>query len=89
MQEYCIFQSDSEHEALQAQDILEAAGIGCYIKNLHTQNLFGYGKMFGGFDLIGGSMKVMIDEANLDKACEALEPFFGQDESEDSEKENP
>lgn len=85
MTEYCIFQSDAEHEALQAQEILEAAGIDCYIKNLHTQNLFGFGKIFGGIDLIGGSLQVTIDEKNTEQAIEALEPFFSQDNPEQNQ----
>lgn len=89
MTEYCIFQSDAEHEALQAQEILEAAGIGCYVKNLHTQNLFGFGKIFGGMDLIGGSLQLIIDEKNTDRAIEALEPFFSQGDSEENQTGDP
>lgn len=86
MAEYCIFESGTEHQALQVQELLESAGIGCYVKNLYTQNLFGWGNIFGSGDPIGGSIQVIIDEKNTDQAMKALEPFFGKDLPEDEQE---
>lgn len=73
METVCIFSSDDESEVISIRGILEQNGIPTMVKNLYTQNLFTWTKMFSGHDAIAGSIQVFVREDDLDRGLELLQ----------------
>lgn len=88
MESVCIFSSDDETEVLSIQEILESNGIPTMVKNLYTQNLFSWTKLFTGHDAVAGSIQVFVREDDLDRGLELLQgeeealPGDGEDAAE-------
>jgi hypothetical protein len=64
-----------------AKSLLESAGMRFFIKNDATQNLFGWGQLGTGYNVITGPPVLMVEAARVDEARELLEPLLEDDVS--------
>ena len=86
----CVFRTGDEGLAAIVKSILDGEGIRYIARNAELQDLFGVGRMGGGFNVLVGSIDflVMRDDAERARAVlEALRDGFlssGEDRDSDS-----
>ncbi len=73
MQDRLFYSSNNYIEAKQVQDLLDQNNIVNYLKNEHIQNLFGDTRFLLGKDIIAGDIKIMVSEADFERACAVIE----------------
>ena len=74
--EECIFSTNNQEEAQQASDFLNQKGVANYLKNVHTQNLFGDMQMFTGVDILAGDIDLYVKSENVEYSLQLLSEIF-------------
>ena len=65
--EECIYSGNNEVEISQIQEILEKNGISPFVRNNHTENIFGKG-----IDLFAGEIEIYVLKDDVEKALAVL-----------------
>lgn len=76
-----VWQANDPEERAFVQSLLDEAGIAYEVRSEPVQDIFGIGQI-GGFNVLVGGIRIMVDERDRQRARELLEGAVAHDASE-------
>jgi hypothetical protein len=67
-----VFKTGDQSKILIAKSILNEAGIEYYVRDEKVQDLFGWGRIGAGFNMIVGPVKIQVLRSRAEEAKELL-----------------